>query len=51
MAKNWVEFEAFIASIPVFMSSVTKPKHWANLEGRGQGADFEARFDGEKMVE
>ena len=33
---------AFIASIPVFTSSVTKLKHTANLEGRGRGTNFEA---------
>ena len=34
-----------------FTLSVAKPKHSANHEGRGRGANFEALFHGEKVAE
>ena len=37
-----VETRLFWGEYSGFTSSVTKLKHTANLEGRGQGANFEA---------
>ena len=40
MTQNLCRNKTSLLSIPVFTSSVTKPKNSANLEGRGQSANF-----------